>query len=182
MKKDLNYYLSLPYTIEVVPIPEEEGGGYSAQLPELGKFAIVGDGDTPEEAIKDLNELKKARFKSYLEKGLNIPEPRESREAFSGRFVLRLPKEMHRLLAYRAVENQTSLNTYLVYLLGLALGGNKVERQFETIIERLDVMTDIIWSVDFEKSQEVDPSITAVLDEGAETHPLSDFSRFRKAA
>ena len=76
MKKDIDYYLSIPYRIEVVYIPECEGGGYLAQLPELGKFAIVGDGDTPEEAVNDLNNLKKERFAHYLEKGIKIPEPK----------------------------------------------------------------------------------------------------------
>ena len=80
MKKDLKYYLNFPYTIEIVPIPEGEGGGYLAQLPELGKFAIVGDGDTPEEAIEDLNNLKELRFKDYIEKGLKIPEPKDEKD------------------------------------------------------------------------------------------------------
>jgi hypothetical protein len=30
MKKDLEYFLSLPYQIEVKPIAEEEGGGLCA--------------------------------------------------------------------------------------------------------------------------------------------------------
>jgi hypothetical protein len=32
MKKDLTYYLSLPFQVEVQPIPEKEGGGFMARL------------------------------------------------------------------------------------------------------------------------------------------------------
>ena len=75
MGKDLDYYMSLPYVIEVVPIPDAEGGGYTAQLPQVGRFAIVGDGETPEEAIADLENNKRLRFAAYLKKGVEIPEP-----------------------------------------------------------------------------------------------------------
>jgi len=53
-KKNLDYYMKLPYTIEVVPIPESQGGGCTARLPQIGRFAITGDGETPEEAINSL--------------------------------------------------------------------------------------------------------------------------------
>ena len=75
MKKDLNYYLSLPYAIEVQPIPDEEGGGFMARLPQFGALGIVGDGETSEEAVQDLHENKKRRFAHYIAEGLEIPEP-----------------------------------------------------------------------------------------------------------
>ena len=45
--------------IKVEAIPEEDGGGYTAYIPKLGRYALVGDGDTPEEAIKSLKEIVK---------------------------------------------------------------------------------------------------------------------------
>jgi predicted HicB family RNase H-like nuclease len=182
MKKDLSYYMSLPYTIQVIPIPVDEGGGFTAQLPELGKYAIAGDGDTPEEAIRDLDQVKEARFKYYLEKGLSIPEPKSEKEDFSGRFVLRLPKEMHRLLALKAGENQTSLNTYLIYLINYAIGESKAECQFETILSRLELMKDIIWKVDYKKSGYVATSVSGEIEVRAAGQPSSNFSEFKKAA
>jgi len=44
MKKDINYYMDLPYTIEVVPKPKSQVGGFIARLPEFGRPAITGDG------------------------------------------------------------------------------------------------------------------------------------------
>ena len=75
MKKDLSYYMALPYKIEIVSIPEDEGGGYLAGLPQFGTLGIVGDGDTKEDALADLAENRKNRFEQYLEEGLEIPEP-----------------------------------------------------------------------------------------------------------
>ena len=75
MKKDLEYYLKLPYKIEVAPIPEEEGGGYMAYFPEIGQFAIIGDGETSQEAMANLMQMQKIRFAEFLESGHIIPEP-----------------------------------------------------------------------------------------------------------
>jgi len=75
MKKDLTHYMRLPYTIEIVPIPEDQGGGFTATLPEIGRLAIVADGDSLKEALSNLEEVKKERFAEYLERGLEIPEP-----------------------------------------------------------------------------------------------------------
>jgi predicted RNase H-like HicB family nuclease len=45
------------YTVTIEPIPADQGGGYAAYINELGKFAFIGDGETPEEAIDDLQDL-----------------------------------------------------------------------------------------------------------------------------
>jgi len=119
MKKNLNYYLSLPYKIEIVPIAEEDGGGYLARLPQFGTLGIVGDGDTVEEALADLAENKKDRFRQYLEEGLGIPEPEVESDDYSGRFVVRLPKFLHRELTQSAQKNGVSLNQYVCALLAM---------------------------------------------------------------
>ena len=120
MKKDLDYFLNLPYRIEVVPISPEEGGGYMATLPEVGRMAITGDGETPEEAFRDLETQKSERFADYLKKGIPIPEPVPGEE-YSGRLMLRMPKSLHRDLAAQARENAVSLNQFVTYLLGRSI-------------------------------------------------------------
>jgi len=118
MKKNLKYYMNLNYPIEIRKIKEEEGGGYSATIPLLGKYAFVGDGDTIEEAIESLNEIKEYLFEKYLKEGLPIPEPEEDEEkSYSGKFLLRVPKELHRFLAIEAKRNNTTLNQYCTYIL-----------------------------------------------------------------
>ena len=118
MKKDLRYYLNLDYPIEIRKIKENEGGGYSASIPLLGKYAFIGDGETIEEAIENLNIIKETLFKKYLKEGIPIPEPQEEEEkTYSGKFLLRVPVELHRFLAIEAKRNGTTLNQYLLYLL-----------------------------------------------------------------
>lgn len=118
MKKNLKYYMELPYTVEVKPIPASEGGGYTASIPQLGKYAFVGDGETINEAIENLNEIKAYLFEKYLDEGIPIPEPEEEEEKeYSGKFLLRIPTELHRFLALEAKKNDTTLNQYCLYLL-----------------------------------------------------------------
>jgi len=128
MERDLNYYLNLPYAIEVVPIPNSQGGGYTARLPEIGRYAITGDGETPEEAINSLEKAKGERFEEYLERGIEIPLPKDEDEEYSGRFVLRIPKILHHQLAVAAKKNSTSLNQYIGYLLATNFSLQKHEK------------------------------------------------------
>lgn len=122
IKKKLDYYLSLRYPVEIIPIPEEEGGGYMARMPQFGD-AIIGDGDTPEEALADLEEFKKERFRDFLEAGESIPEP--EREEYSGKFIIRVPKYLHRALAEEAKRNGVSLNQFVNSLLIQALTNHR---------------------------------------------------------
>ena len=73
--KNIEYYMNLTYTIEVTKIPDDEGGGYCACIPVLGRWAFIGDGETPEEAIQHLEEVKRDLFEEYIRKGFMIPEP-----------------------------------------------------------------------------------------------------------
>ena len=118
MEKNLNYYLALNYPVEIIKIEEDKGGGYQACIPMLGRYAFLGDGETIEEAIADLEETKKYLFKQYLDKGLPIIEPDQVEEKeYSGRFILRIPAELHRYLSLEARRNATTLNQYCLYLL-----------------------------------------------------------------
>jgi len=74
-QKDLEYYLNLEYQITISKMQENEGGGYSACIEQLGKYAFIGDGETVKEALEDLKEVKEILFAEYLEKGIPIPEP-----------------------------------------------------------------------------------------------------------
>ena len=140
MKKDLNYFLALPYKIEIIPIPEDEGGGYLARLPQFGTLGIVGDGETKEEALADLEENQKDRFQQYIEEGLEIPEPDVDAEEYSGKFVARIPKFLHRELTQAAQKNGVSLNQYVCTLLAMNF-------QSDRMTETLTGMKDEIHSL-----------------------------------
>ncbi len=112
MSKDLNYYMSLPYRVEVVEDKEE--GGYALHCPELSGCMTCAD--TIEQGFRMIEDAKREWFMACLEDGITIPEPSRL-EDYSGQFKLRLPKSLHRLLAQRSDEEGVSMNQYCVYLL-----------------------------------------------------------------
>jgi predicted RNase H-like HicB family nuclease len=110
--KSLEYYMSLPYRLEIVPDPYE--GGYAIQYPDLP--GCITTGETIEEALENAEDAKKAWLTAALEDGIRINEP-GSLEQYSGQFKLRIPKSLHRDLAERAKEEGISMNQYCLYLL-----------------------------------------------------------------
>ena len=137
MSEELNEYLEKGYTIEVVPIPQEKGGGFMARLPELGRLAIIGDGDSIQEAIADLEISKRELFAEYLKEGVKIPEPSKKEESYSGKFVLRVPKSLHRDLVTDAKDNGMSLNHYCSYLLTANLERNVINEKINNCMAEL---------------------------------------------
>jgi antitoxin HicB len=129
--KNLEYFMALPYRIEIQPIPDSKGGGYEASIPLLGKYAVRADGETIEEALEGLQAIKQETLGSYLEEGLVIPEPEPDEEDYSGKFVVRMAKSLHRELVLRAKENGVSLNLFVSSLLASRL-------QCDTCFSELD--------------------------------------------
>lgn len=150
MKKNLKYYSNLNYPIEIKKLTTEEGGGYIASIPMLGRNVFVADGTSPDEAIRNLESVKAEWFKTYIERGTTIPEPlSEDQVNFSGKFLLRVPKQLHRILSHRAKQNELSLNQYVQFL----LTSSTVAEGFESIIkfhfERFSKVLDAFRSIEF---------------------------------
>ena len=74
--KTLDYYMRLPYPIKVEELSEDEGGGIFLSIPLLGEMAVNAHGDTYEEARADLEEVKRDFLESWLDAGVDIPEPK----------------------------------------------------------------------------------------------------------
>ena len=110
--KTVEYYMNLPYKMEIVPDPDE--GGYVARYPELPGCMTAGG--TVESVIKNAADAKKAWLEAALEEGTEIAEP-VSLDDYSGQFKLRIPKSLHRTLAMHSKEEGVSMNQYCVYLL-----------------------------------------------------------------
>lgn len=112
MEKNLEYYMNLPYRVEVVK--DEEDGGYALHCPDLPGCATCAE--TIEEGFALLADAKRSWFAACLQDGVPIPEPARL-EDYSGQFKLRLPKSLHRKLAQRSSEEGISMNQYCLYLL-----------------------------------------------------------------
>ncbi len=116
--KTLDYYMGLPYTVEVVHDPEAERGWF-ARVVELP--GCMTEAETFEELGPMIQDAKRSWLEVSLEHGDPIPEPREE-VGFSGKVNLRMPKSLHRDLARLAEKEGTSLNQVMVTALARAAG------------------------------------------------------------
>lgn len=111
-RRDLNYYKSLNYRIELFFEPEEKC--WYAEFPELS--GCLAHGATKEEALVNATKAKDAWLEVSFESGRDIPEPRPEIE-YSGRFLLRVPKSLHGKLANEAEREGTSINRLAIQIL-----------------------------------------------------------------
>lgn len=105
------------FRIKLYPIENEDSSiEWAAEIPELP--GCVGGGDTPQEALAEVEDAKKAWIEVALGDGKKVPEPKSFGDnALSGKFTLRLPKSLHRDLAEEADEENISLNQYILFLI-----------------------------------------------------------------
>ncbi|NLE08548.1 MAG: toxin-antitoxin system HicB family antitoxin [Dehalococcoidales bacterium] len=118
IRKTVEYYMDLPYTMMVKYRPEQ-GGYHVAGYVELPDLTMTGS--TPEEAVKELLAEKEEWFAMCLERGIPIPLPVESRN-FSGRILLRTSPSLHKALYELAELEGVSLNQYIITRLARAVG------------------------------------------------------------
>ena len=115
--KTIEYYMSLPYRMEIIPDTEE--GGFTAKFPDLPGCLTCSE--TVEGLLKNAEDAKKVWFTAALEDGIEITEPTEEPDIsdYSGQFKLRMPKSLHRSLAIHAKKEGISMNQYCNYLLAM---------------------------------------------------------------
>jgi antitoxin HicB len=116
VEKGLEYYMNLPYTIELVRDP---GDPWFVRVKELP--GCMSHGDTPEEAVAMIREAMELWLEGALEHGDLIPEP-EPLDDYSGKFVVRIPRSLHRKLAEQADRDEVSLNAFVTAALAEAVG------------------------------------------------------------
>jgi antitoxin HicB len=110
-REPLEYYLSLAYSVTLDPDPE---GGYVAHIKYLpGCFT---QGETLEETMANIQEARELWIETAYEMDDPIPLPNHNIE-YSGKFLLRMPKSLHRDLAQQAETEAVSLNQYISSLL-----------------------------------------------------------------
>ncbi len=93
------------YTYRVTWSEEDaEYVGLCAEFPSLSWLAR-----TPEAALKGIRKLVDGVIADMLRNEEPIPEPLATRQ-FSGKFMVRVPPDVHRQLAMQAAEAGVSLN------------------------------------------------------------------------
>ena len=63
----------LTYPVVITPLTAEDGGGFAATVPDLP--GCMSDGETPEEALRNVREAIDAWIETARELGHGIPEP-----------------------------------------------------------------------------------------------------------
>jgi predicted HicB family RNase H-like nuclease len=93
------------YTYRVTWSPEDgEHVGLCVEFPSLSWLAT-----TPEEALTGIRQTVASAVADMQANGEHIPEPVADRH-YSGEFRVRIPPQLHRMLAMQAAEEGVSLN------------------------------------------------------------------------
>jgi antitoxin HicB len=109
------------YPFSIRPLTADEGGGYLIEYPDLP--GCISDGETIPQTIANGRAAQAAWITAMREAGRPIPPPgADPTDAYSGKWVLRAPRSLHRSLAERARREGVSLNMLAVTLLAEGLG------------------------------------------------------------
>jgi predicted RNase H-like HicB family nuclease len=77
IQKKIDYYLALNYEITLRKLTPVEAGNdetrYLAQIPLI--TGLMAEGQTAQEALENLENVKRLAFELMLEQGKEIPEP-----------------------------------------------------------------------------------------------------------
>jgi len=108
--------LKKPYARMIFP---ERDGTFRAEIMEFpGCIAI---GETATLALESLESTAEAWINSALANSQEIPPPVDQLE-YNGKFVIRIPKNLHRYLVLLAQRDGVSLNDYILTCLAGQVG------------------------------------------------------------
>lgn len=108
------------YRFTIRKLRPNEGSGYLVEYPDLP--GCMSDGETIAEAIANGEDAKRAWLAVAREEGRPIPPPEDPDAAYSGKWQVRVPRSLHRLLAQRADHEGVSLNALVTAYLAESLG------------------------------------------------------------
>ncbi|WP_045220327.1 type II toxin-antitoxin system HicB family antitoxin [Desulfonatronum thioautotrophicum] len=104
------------YTVNVFL---DEEGDYLAHFQEMPSVSAFGE--TPEQALQELETAWEGVKESYVKHGEPIPVA-PVRKEYSGRFNVRIDRRIHRALAVEAAKAGVSLNALVAQKLSRCIG------------------------------------------------------------
>lgn len=127
------------YSVNIQWSDEDEG--YIAVIPELPGVSAFGE--TPEEAVKEIELAKNAMLKVYEEDGCKLPEP-ETLKTYSGQTRIRIEKTLHAALSQEAKSEGVSLNTHISNLLENRHVLVRFEKRLSTMENRINSVESMV--------------------------------------
>lgn len=142
-RQPLSYYLELSYPYNVVPgessffVKFPDLPGCMTQVEHAGEIAAMAE------------EIRALWIEAEYDQGASIPEPAIQSE-FSGKFMTRIPRSLHKELVAAAQVQGASLNAYVGTLLAernvasrLDARMDRLEAQLTTLNERIPYDVDV---------------------------------------
>lgn len=130
----LQQYLALEYPFNVVADPD---GGYVILFPDLpGCMSQV---ESLDEVGPIADEIRQLWIETEFDRGNEIPLPSYPDE-YSGKFVLRIPRSLHRNLAESAKREGVSLNQYATMRLARGDAQARIEDRLDGLEEHLEAI------------------------------------------
>lgn len=105
--------------------------------------SLSGVGETPDEALKEAQEVVRASVQSLEEDGEPVPQPVATRE-YKGKIALRIAPDTHRLVALQAAEAGLSINQYLSRLIDHNLFADSLRGQVQNLSSAVERLTTLI--------------------------------------
>lgn len=135
--KPLEYYLELNYPVTLY---RAEEGGFAAEIEDLP--GCLTQGETVEEVIENIEEARQLWINLAYEDGFEIPIPRTDEE-YSGRFLVRIPKSLHRRLAEQARYEGVSLNQYVESMLSTGVSTQNIIEMIRAELDKISRRVDV---------------------------------------
>ena len=147
-EKNAKQYLQQPYSR--IMVPDTETNTFTAYIAEFPGCVV--QGNSPTDAIVQLEEAAEAWVEASLANEQTIPEPFGDNE-YSGKFALRLPRTLHRESAQTAQREGVSLNQFFVYAISQCVGAKglyqtlatKIEHKIKTAVTDIRNMVRVEW-------------------------------------
>ena len=130
-RKELTFYLSLRYPVTIHTDPD---GGYVAEIEELP--GCMTQAETIDEAFRAIEDARQLWIKTAYDDSQDIPLPRDM-EKYLGKFLVRIPKSLHRALTRAAKHEGVSLNQYVTILLASGVHGDVMATQLNAILTEM---------------------------------------------
>jgi antitoxin HicB len=134
-RRDSKFYLNLCYPITIHSDPD---GGYVAEIEELP--GCMTQAETIDGAFKAIEDARQLWIKTAYEDGQDIPLPRDMEE-YSGKFIVRIPRSLHRNLVRAAKREGVSLNQYIASLLAAGVQRDLGEEKMNAVLSKMQLLS-----------------------------------------